>query len=279
MNYSDLLDCAVAAARAAADHAMRSISRRNETIEMHAHDVKLALDLECQEIAVDVVKSTFPDHAILAEEQLPHPTTKQRNTPTGVLGSLGEAETNPDTPASGFQWIIDPIDGTVNFRHALPFWCTSVAVTHNGETVAGAIYAPVTDDCYTATIDEPSKRNSAPITVSPIDKLSESMILTGMDKDLDPEIPPFEIFRRIAARSQKARILGSAALDICRVASGQAEGYFESGIYIWDVAAAGLIVSQAGGKAGIICHDRDNRLRFVASNGLIHDELLEVISV
>ena len=105
------------------------------------------------------------------------------------------------------------------------------------------------------------------------------MIMTGLDKKVSPKVPPFGLFEALSARVQKTRIFGSAALDLCQVAAGRADGYFESGIYIWDVAAAGLIVRQAGGKADILRHQDRSRLCFAASNGHIHKALRRVVSV
>jgi myo-inositol-1(or 4)-monophosphatase len=256
---ASLLACAADAVQTAGSHAFRHIARRNVTTRTYKHDVKLKLDRECQEKAETSIRRRYPDHLILGEEDsTTHP---------------------PHRSADAYQWIIDPIDGTVNFSHGLPLWCCSIAVRRGPNILAGAVYAPALNELYTASLEQPSLRNGSRIHVSAIKRLGEAIILTGLDKHVTSRIPPFGIFERISANVQKTRIFGSAALDMCRVACGQAEGYFESGIYIWDVAAAGLIVQQAGGKAEILKDQGNNRLCFVASNGPIHSALKKQIQI
>jgi myo-inositol-1(or 4)-monophosphatase len=136
--------------------------------------------------------------------------------------------------------------------------------------VAGAVFAPALDVCYTARKGGGAACNGQPIRVSAVAALSDSMILTGLDKSPDCDLPPFALFEATSNHVQKARIMGAAALDICRVAHGQADGYFETGIYIWDIAAARLIVAEAGGMAEILDRLDRGRLRFMATNGRIH---------
>jgi myo-inositol-1(or 4)-monophosphatase len=216
----------------------------------------LRLDGECQEQAEAVIRRRFPGHDVLGEED-----------PSGA--ARGEC--------AGTQWIIDPIDGTVNFSHGLPAWCCSVAVAVNGKVAAGAVYAPATNECFTAATGHPARLNGRIIHVSRTRCVARALVLTGLDKSVDPRRPSFEIFRRLSASAQKARVMGSAALDICRVACGQADGYFESGIYLWDVAAAGLVVRQAGGRAEILRRLDNGRLQFLASNGRIHRALRRLV--
>jgi myo-inositol-1(or 4)-monophosphatase len=255
----DLLECALAAARAAGRHALDHWSRRGEVLQTFAHDVKLALDLECQQIAERTIRSRFPTHAILGEES-------------------GPAAAGAAPAAAAVEWVIDPIDGTVNFSHGLPLWCCAVAARRGAETLAGAVYAPALEECFSARQGASAECNGKPIRVSTVRRLTEAVVMTGLDKSLDPHLPPFEIFRTISAAVQKARILGTAALDMCRVAIGQADGYFETGIYTWDVTAAALIVRQAGGQAEIMEQLDGHRLRFIATNGLIHAELKALIA-
>ena len=252
-----ILTCAIEAARSAGDYALAQAQRRTDVLQAYAHDVKLKLDVESQEEACLVIRRRFPDHDILGEED------------------PRACESAADSPR--VLWVIDPIDGTVNFSHGMPMWCCSVAALWRGQTIAGAVYAPALNECYSAASDRPSLRNGEAIHVSGVSSLERAMVLTGLDKNLDPRLPPFEVFRAISVSVQKARILGAAALDICRVASGQADGYFESGIYLWDVAAARLIVQQAGGTAETIRKMDAGRLQFVASNGLIQEALKSTI--
>lgn len=251
---SQLLETAVKAARSAGLHALDNRHRRNETVMVAAHDVKLKLDLECQAIALDVVRTDFPTHAILAEE------------------SADKGQPADDPHRSPYTWIIDPIDGTVNFTHGLPWWCCSVAVTLDGTTVAGAVFAPAFDELFTAARGAHSHCNGRPLSVSAVATMKDAMVLTGLDQKMSTRMPRLSLFRDIADTVQKARVMGAAALDMCRVAAGQAEGYFESGIYTWDVAAASLIVEMAGGKAETLAHPSPHQLMHMATNGAIHDE-------
>lgn len=252
----ELLETAVDAARAAAGHAAANRHRRHEVAARAKHDVKLNLDLEAQNAALAVIRSRYPDHATLAEED------------------VGRA-----ARSSEFEWIVDPIDGTVNFSHGLPQWCSAVAVRHGDRTVAGAVYAPDVNELYTASCDGPALLNGAPIKVSPVSRLEEAIVFTGLDKQVDPALKPFFFFERIALNTQKARVMGAAALDICHVACGQGDGYFEAGIYIWDVAAAALVVERAGGTVQILRHLDGERLVFLASNGILHAGLRQLVDI
>lgn len=248
-----LLECAVAAVEAAGTHAMENLHRRREMLKVALHDVKLKLDVECQERIVEVIRSCFPEHAILGEEALDeHP-----------LGTEGE----------GLQWVVDPIDGTVNFSHGYPLWCSSVAVRRGEEMLAGAVYAPMLDKLFTATVDGPATCNSDAIHVSEVDTMAEAIVFTGTNQVIPPGWRKWELFERIAARAQRPRIDGVAALDLCHVACGLGDGYIESGIYIWDTAAAGLIVRRAGGMAEKLRDLEGGAMIFAASNGSIQEEL------
>lgn len=255
IEINDLLACAVDAVQVATRHAMDNISRRTETVKIAEHDVKLCLDIECQAKAEAVIRSHFPAHVTLGEEDV-----------------ATEAHSIDD-----YEWVIDPIDGTVNFSHGLQNWGCSIAVQRNGKTLAGAVLAPEAKKLFTATIDSPSLCNGQPIKVSTTSSLGESIIYTGADMNQGFDCPPLTFFNKIANKCQRPRMMGCASLDLCRVASGAGDGYFEAGIYIWDIIAAGLIVRQAGGSAGVIGKGTDGRLMFLGTNGMIHDELRDVV--
>lgn len=248
-----LLNCCVAAARAAALHALSNSARRRQATRRFAHDVKLALDLESQRAAEAVIRRANPSHSILGEEQ-----------------SSGRGN-NP------WRWVIDPIDGTVNFLHGSPWWCSSVAVQHEGRTVAGAVFGPEYDELFTAHSAGPALCNGRLIRVSDTHAMGSALICTGIVKQGAERKRSFLTFRRITEACQKTRIQGSAALDICSVACGRADAFFESGIYLWDVAAAGLIVERAGGRADYLKNGPGNRVHFLASNGIIHAALRRVL--
>lgn len=247
-----LLKCAVETARAAGNHAKENLSRRTEVVKRFTHDVKLQLDLECQQKAEEVILSRFPDHSFLGEERAGENTGKNQ----------------------GYQWIVDPIDGTINFSHGLPFWCCSVAVRRGEEVLAGAVYAPMLDELYTATADGPAQLNGNVIRVSETKTLGDSLLHTGTDKKFEGNPAPLSLFKAVALSVQRARITGFAAFDVCQVAAGRADGYFEGEIYIWDIAAGGLIVERAGGTTEVVNQpDKSWKMSFMATNGHIHEEL------
>jgi len=223
LSLTRLLDTAICAARAAGTHAMSHKDRRTESTATFSHDVKLVLDMECQKIAEEVIGHAFPTHNILGEED-----TRQHSEST-------------------YEWVIDPIDGTMNYTINFPYWCSSVAVRRNGRVLAGCVYAPEFEDVYTAHIEEPAQRNGLPIHVSKTEQLQDATVFTGLSKHMrSANEPHMEMFQCLALSTKKVRINGSAALDLCHVAAGSGDGYFETGIYLWDYAAAGLIAEQAG---------------------------------
>jgi myo-inositol-1(or 4)-monophosphatase len=264
-----LLEVAIEAARTGGNHARSNSHRRSDVIQNYAHDVKLALDVECQTKVEEVLRRHFPEHAILGEED-------ETSVDGVALGDTKSADSsNP------YEWIVDPIDGTVNFSHGFPGWCCSIAVRRGAEVLAAAVFAPDMDALYTATADTPARCNGEPIMVSKREKLAESLVMTGIDKNLIPDASPLEYFTKISFACQKTRVMGSAALDLCWVAQGWADGYFEGSIYIWDVAAAGLIVRQAGGRGEVVgvYDDPPHRMSYIASNGIVHAELKNLIGL
>ena len=218
-----LLDTAICAAQAAGNHALANKDRRKESNETFAHDIKLVLDIECQKIAEDVIASEFPEHGILGEE------------------GIQKSETE------GYEWIIDPIDGTMNYTNGFPYWCSSVAVRYREKILAGCVFAPEFGDYYTAHVEEAAKLNGELIQASDTEHFDEAMIFTGISKHMQSgDDSHFKKFQMLALNTRKLRINGSAALDLCHVAAGNTDGFFETSIYLWDHAAAGLIAEQAG---------------------------------
>jgi len=189
------------------------------------------LDVECQRVAEEVIASEFPEHGILGEEDI------------------------RKGPVEGYEWIIDPIDGTINYAHGFPYWCASVAVRHHKKILAGCVFAPESNAYYTAHVEDSAKLNGEPIRVTEIDRLDQAMVFTGISKHMDsnPELH-FKTFEALATHSRKLRINGSAALDLCHVAAGAGDGFFETSLYLWDYAAAGLIAEQAGASLSLYPH-------------------------
>ncbi len=262
-----LLALAVEAATRGGHHALANSARRADAVETRAHDIKLKLDVECQDIIEALIASRFPDHAFLGEED--------ETLVDGIKPGAGR--TGAPSPG-GFEWIVDPIDGTVNFANGLPIWCCSVAVRRAGKVLAGAVFAPALNVLYAAADDGPSTRNGIPIRVSACETLAHGIVMTGMDKNLAPGLRAYAVFERLATVCRKARIVGSAALDLCWVAEGAADGYFEGSIYLWDIAAAGLIVERAGGTVEVLARrEAPHQISVAASNGRLHQELKDAI--
>jgi myo-inositol-1(or 4)-monophosphatase len=251
-DVQQLLEGCVAAAEAAGRHALDHFSRRTETVQVLAHDVKLALDVESQAAAVTWIRKRFPSHAILGEE-------------TG-LREKGE-----------FRWIVDPIDGTVNFSHGIPYWGTSVAVQWRGRTLAGAIWLPMLNEWYTATATGPALLNGSPIHVSGLSELGHSILYTGMLEVEGDGGLSIRVTIALASAVRKLRILGSAAAELCYVAAGRGEGYIETTIHLWDLAAGALLVERAGGRCEVLEDLGDYTYRFLATNGHIHDAAAAVV--
>jgi len=250
---SALLNVARHAACTAGDHVLTQIGRRNDTDAVLRNDIKHKLDRESQEIATAAILASYPDHAILGEE-----------TYQAIL---------PDTPV---RWVIDPIDGTVNFTHGLPIWCCSVAAQINQRTVAAVVYAPELRLRFEARVDGPATCNDVILHASTTPRLDQALLHTGAEKTENPN-QSFRFLTRIAEVAQRPRVLGSAALDICWVAAGKTDGYFEPSIYIWDMAAASLILERSGGIGEILHRYDEYRLAFLATNPHIHKPLRDVI--
>ena len=244
----ELLAAAERIARRAGDfaHAMRA--RRTQVNERMRHDLKLQMDRDTQTVAETAVKEFYPDHAILGEE-----------------GSL---------PApSLYTWVIDPIDGTMNYFHDMPWWSTSVALMRGEQTLVGCVYLPRLGECFTAAADQPARLNGEPVRVSTITSFDEAMILSGLGKPSGANGYALDRLVRVANRAQKTRVMGSAANDICMVACGRAEAYIDDGIHLWDYAAAALILQRAGGVFEVTATLEDGRKQCLSTNGLMHADV------
>jgi len=213
-------------------------------------------DHASEKIIIDTIRNDFPDHAILSEE----------------IGSLS-------TP-SEYKWIIDPIDGTVNFANRIPICCVSIAVEHNGEVIMGAVYNPFINEFFFAQKGYGATMNNKTIRVSNKSEVLRSCLVTGFPYTyLDMPNGPLQIFERFIRRGIPVRRLGSAAIDLCWVAAGRFDGFYEMNLQAWDSAAGFHIVEEAGGKVTDFKGKRfsPHQTFVVASNGVIHDELLEWI--
>lgn len=224
-------------------------------IEKKDHDIKLQLDILAQKRAVSIIRKYFPSHSILGEEDW-----------------YMDDRINFAKLDKGFCWLVDPIDATVNYWHGLKYWCVSIACIFNGRIIAGCVYAPEMDELYSASIYSCSKLNGRCITVSDVSIISEALITTGVIPEKSTSDVKFNI-NRIADTVSRVRVLGSAALDICQVAAGRAEAYFESNIFPWDIAAGALIVCKAGGRVVFGSMNSEGRMACLAVNKALYKDM------
>lgn len=214
-------------------------------------------DLASEKAILNVIKSTFPEHQILAEES----------------GEIIQDST--------YKWIIDPIDGTVNFAHGIPINCVSIGIEHNGEIIMAAVYNPHLNEFYFAEKGTGATLNDKPIQVSDESQTIKACLVTGFPYTyINEPNGPIEIFERFVRKGVPVRRLGSAAIDLCWVASGRFDGFYEHKLEPWDSAAGYLIVEEAGGKVTDLQGNKFSvyQHKVLATNGKIHDEMIEVIN-
>jgi myo-inositol-1(or 4)-monophosphatase len=240
------VDTAVKAAKAAGVLLRENFGCALEVDEMKQHDIKLALDVESQDLITGILLGEFPDYALYGEE--------------GVAG-------NQD---SDYQWIVDPIDGTVNFYYGIPHYCISIALRHKGELIVGVIYDPSMDDLWTVVKGEKPYLNGKEISVSSRTKLEESILYVGCGKTDDALSTGLDRFRRASVRARKMRMMGSAALGMAYIATGRLDAYIESRISLWDIAAGQLLIEATGGKVTLTPKEGEPDVySIVATNGKI----------
>lgn len=213
-------------------------------------------DHASEKAIMDVIRKQFPDHQILSEE-------------IGMLEKDSE-----------YTWIIDPIDGTVNFAHGIPLNCVSIGIEHKGEMLMGAVFNPHLDEFYFAEKGKGTTLNNKPIHVSTEDQVLHSCLVTGFPYTyINLPNGPLDIFERFIRKGIPVRRLGSAAIDLCWVAAGRFDGFYEHKLEPWDSAAGYLIVEEAGGRVTDMDGNKFSvyQHRILATNGRIHEEMLEVI--
>lgn len=221
-----------------------------------AADLVTAVDREAEVAILEILVAAFPGSGFIAEES------------------------EPERRDARMRWIVDPLDGTLNFVAGQPVVAVSIALERDGRTELGVVYQPFTDELFVAERGAGAWCNGAPIHVSACIQLWEAVIHTGLPYDVR-EAPEASIgtFTALAGRARSIRIFGSAALDLCAVASGRADGYLEVGLQSWDVAAGTIIVTEAGGSVTHRPEMADRQQRWtIASNRLIEAELLDLVA-
>ena len=247
---SRFLDTAVQAARAAGDLLRQHFGTVLDVNEFHAHDIKLDLDVRAQELITQVLLARFPDHAIYGEE--------------GIAGNQ----------ASPFQWIVDPIDGTVNFFYGIPHFCISIALRERGEIILGVIYDPMRDELWQVAKGGTPLLNGKPIQVSTRSALADAVLSVGFSKTKTTISAGLPLLEKYVMRARKCRLMGSAALDLAYVACGRFDAYIEQSVSLWDVAAGKILVESAGGKFAMTPReDNPDKISVVASSGCVDLDL------
>ncbi|MBL9166698.1 MAG: inositol monophosphatase [Verrucomicrobiales bacterium] len=265
LSHSAALAASVTAARKAG-----ALMRKNQLLikkidSATQMDIKLELDVRCQKLIEASLRRFAPEVAILGEE-----------------GTSGEAN-------AAYRWVIDPIDGTVNFTYGIPHACVSIAlerrvpaprgrrspvVEPGYETVTGLVYDPFCDELFTAIRGQTARLNGQPIHVSKRGRLNEAIISLGFSKEPESMSRMMPTFTSLLPQIRKVRIMGAAALAMVYVASGRMDAYLEYGLSWWDVAAGGLILECAGGDFWRRPLAKDHTCEILASNGLLRKKLL-----
>jgi myo-inositol-1(or 4)-monophosphatase len=206
-----------------------------------------------------MIAERFPDHGVLGEE-------------------LHQADQPEEMPE--YVWVLDPIDGTTNYAHGLPIFCCSIALERHGDPVVAAVFDPNRQELFTAERGQGAWLNGKPLKVSTAEVLIDSLLVTGFHYDVQRD--PAELiglFTRFITTSRAVRRLGSAALDLCYVAAGRFEGFWEQKLHPWDIAGGALLVQEAGGSvSGLDGSPYSSRGGSVlATNGHVHEEMLRTI--
>jgi len=210
------------------------------------HDIKLDLDVRAQELITRTLLSRFPEHALYGEE--------------GIVGDQ----------ASQYQWVVDPLDGTVNFFYGIPHFCVSIALRCEGEVILGVIYDPMREELWSTSKGTQATLNGRVVHVSKRAELIDSIVSVGLAKTDTTINLGLPLLTDIVHRVRKCRMLGSAALDLAYVCCGRLDAYIEQGISLWDVAAGSLLVQNAGGIVDLRPRpDLADRYSIIASSGAV----------
>jgi myo-inositol-1(or 4)-monophosphatase len=223
-----------------------------------AIDLVTSVDREAERTIVALIRRNFPAHSILAEE-----------------------ETNVEGKENEYRWIIDPLDGTTNFAHGYPQVSISIALEHSDQVILGLVYDPLRRECFRAVKGHGATLNGSPIRTSVVNELDKALLATGFPYDRREKADFYlAFFKAFLTRCQGIRRNGSAALDLCYVACGRIDGFWELKLKPWDIAAGALIVTEAGGALSDFSGDEFSIWgnETMASNSIIHDEMAQITS-
>jgi len=255
VNY---LEVAEETAREAAKVLLENLGKVKEIEFKAKNSLVTEVDKLSEKIIISNIKKNFPDHDIFAEES------------------------GKDFSDSDYVWLIDPIDGTTNYAHAYPFFSISIALEIKGEVIAGLVYDPVKDEMFTAEKGKGAFLNGDPISVSKSDEIRHSHVCTGFMHEVEWMVEAnIRHFGNFIRRARAVRRDGSAALDLCYVACGRFDGFWELGLNPWDTAAAVLIVKEAGGHVSKFTGDEFSIYdkEILATNSIIDDQMIEILAL
>ena len=219
-------------------------------------DLVTEVDRACEEVILETIRESFPDHDVVAEES------------------------GTDRKGSSYTWYVDPLDGTTNFAHGYPCFCATVALVKDGEVVVGATYDPLREELFTAERGAGAHFNDEKLSTSDVSELKSALLITGFPYDIhDDVLGKLGAFHGLLGRAQAIRRDGSAAIDLAYLAAGRCEGFFEAGLKLWDCLAGSILVEEAGGR---VSHYDGSPLgldpsTILVSNGPLHDEMLDVV--
>lgn len=240
------LDAAESAARAAGGLLRQNFHRPLRVNSVEAHDIKLEIDVQAQELITQMLLNEFPQHALYGEE--------------GIVGDQ----------SSQHQWVVDPLDGTVNYFYRIPHFCVSIALRFKGEIIVGVIYDPIRKEMWSGQKGKDPRLNGEKFQVSTRADLAEAVISVGLSKTgamIESNLP---LLQQMVYQARKCRLMGSAALDMAYVACGRLDAYIEQGISLWDIAAGWLLIESAGGTVDLRPRtDMKDKYSIIASNGVI----------
>jgi myo-inositol-1(or 4)-monophosphatase len=239
-------EAAETAARAAGDLLRASFHGPLRVNTAEAHDIKLQIDVESQDLITRSLLNKFPQHVLYGEE--------------GLVGDQ----------SSEHQWVVDPLDGTVNYFYGIPHFCVSIALRWKSEIIVGVIYDPIRDEMWSVQKGDKPTLNGTEFRVSERADLAEAVVSVGLSKTGETIAAGLPLLQQMVHRARKCRLLGSAALDMAYVACGRLDAYIEQGISLWDIAAGWILVETAGGTVDIRPRqDMKDKYSIIASNGVV----------
>ncbi len=275
------VDVAAAVAREAGGLLKTYTAEAKDVRKKGAVNLVTAADIASQELIVTRLKAAFPEHRVLAEEEATgvRPQNQDFGKASGVRPQNQDFGTGPD-PRPEYLWIVDPLDGTTNYAHGYPVFGVSIALAKKGQIIAGVVYDPNADELFAAQRGRGATLNGTRIKVSKISEVDDALLVTGVPYWIreKPEAIMAK-FKAFSVRAQGVRRAGAASLDMCSVACGRADGFWEEGLAPWDTAAGKLIIEESGGRLSKLAGGAFDIYtpEVVASNGLIHMEMLEII--